>query len=136
MADLTEVEDFIFGRLTELSLDDLIEIHTEYELQAIPEGKRVKSYVLKVILKYLSSEVVTDAEDEGLGTYMWIRDSINKKIEQIEQQIVKTDEPEPVDIKSEDKSFEDEISKISGFSPKALKTVLKRDFKLKVGLLK
>ena len=134
MADVTEVEDLVFGRLAELSLDDLIEIHTEYEMQAIPEGKRVKSYVLKVILKYLSSEVVTDAEDEGLGTFMWIRDLINKKIdEQIDQQTVKIPEPktEPVEIKSEDKSFEDEISRISGFSSKALKTVLKRDFKLK-----
>ena len=60
-------------RIGEFNLEQLRGVHGELKLPNIEEGKRVKSYVLKVILKYISSDTLEQAEGGGLSTFLWIK---------------------------------------------------------------
>ena len=51
---MTSTEEEVFGRIGELDLEQLMIVHGELKLPNIEEGKKVKFYVLKVILKYLT----------------------------------------------------------------------------------
>ena len=48
---MADVEEEVFTRIGELEPEVLLRIHDELGLPTMEEGKRVKSYILKTIMK-------------------------------------------------------------------------------------
>ena len=72
-------ETEVLKQLGDLQLGELVEVHKELKLTAIPDGKEDnKSFILKTILRYLSSEEMQNAEDEGVSTFLVLLDFIKK----------------------------------------------------------
>ena len=62
----------VMRQLAELSVDNLKLVHTELKLAEITSEtkKDSESYIRKMILRHLSSDLVVEAEDEGLSTFL------------------------------------------------------------------
>ena len=74
-----DAETEVFSRLGSLSLEQLERMKVELEISTeIPDGKKNKSFLLRVILKYLSSDDVVGKEDEGLSTFLFTLNLINE----------------------------------------------------------
>ena len=57
----TNIEDEVFSRLSELNLGQLLNVHGELQLPELTDQeKQMKSSVLKKILKYLSSDELSN----------------------------------------------------------------------------
>ena len=114
---MTSTEEEVFGRIGELDLEQLMIVHGELKLPNIEEGKKVKFYVLKVILKYYSSDTLEQTEDGGLSMFMWIKTLLDGG-----------------DVKTEDTTKGDEVvikgSSSQTFDILNLNKVLKKDFKI------
>ena len=67
---MDDAEENVFEKLGVLTLEELITVNGELKLPDIAEGKKVKSHVLKVILKFLSSEAVEQASDVGQSYFL------------------------------------------------------------------
>lgn len=119
-----DVEEEVLSKLHELTLDELIEVNVQLNLPTVEEGKKIKSSVMKVILKYLSSDDVENSDDKGLAHFLWIKEFIKTKI----------NPQDVVDVKLEKKLPDDnlggrDLSHV--FSTSSLKNVLKKDFKIR-----
>ena len=80
LTSMADVEEEVFGKLHGLTLEELVMVNAELKLPDIEEGKKVnKSHVLKVILKYLSSDTVEQSDDAGLSSFLWIKGFMVKK---------------------------------------------------------
>ena len=71
MTDTTEKE--VLANIGDLTLEQLLVVHTDLGLPAIDDAKKVEAHVLKVILRYLNSEEVEDSDDGGLAHFLRIR---------------------------------------------------------------
>ena len=118
---MASTEEEVFGRIGELNLEQLMIVHDEIKLPNIEEGKRVKYSVLNVILKYVSSDTLEQAEDGGLSTCLWIKNLFYGE-----------------DVKTEVTTSKgnEVLTKIEGSSLQTpeilnLKKVLKKDFKIR-----
>ena len=92
MADNDDLEEWVIGKMGELELDQLKFIHNNLQLPAIDPDKDNKRHVMKLILRYLSSEDVEDSDDGGMAHFLAIQtylDSLG---------IVKCEPPPPVPI--------------------------------------
>ena len=70
----TNIEDEVFSRLSELNLGQLLNVHGELQLPELTDQeKQMKSSVLKKILKYLSSDELSNLDDSGLATFLVIK---------------------------------------------------------------
>ena len=114
-------EEEVFARIGELDLEQLMTVHGELKLPNIEKGKKVKSYVMKVILKYLSIDTLEQTEDGGQSTFLWIMTLFDGE-----------------DVKTEDttRKGDEIVAKIERrLSPTSdilsLKKVLKNDFKIR-----
>ena len=76
---MEDVEEKVFGKLGVLTLEELITVNGELKLPDIAEGKKVKSHVLKVILKFLCNEEVEQASDAGQSYFLRIKKFIDEK---------------------------------------------------------
>ena len=74
---MAEVEEEVFASICELNVEQLVRIYDELGLPNLERGKRVKSYVLKTILKYLSSDELEQSDDSGNSKFLWIQSFIN-----------------------------------------------------------
>ena len=92
MADNDDLEEWVIGKMGELELDQLKFIHNNLQLPAIDPDKDNKRHVMKLILRYLSSEDVEDSDDGGMAHFLAIQtylDSLG---------IVKCEPPPPAPI--------------------------------------
>lgn len=60
----------VIEKLPLLSAEDLLVVKTQLQLPDIPEGKKTKSFILKMILKYLSGDEVENSEDGGISHFL------------------------------------------------------------------
>ena len=118
-------EEFVFGKLNELTVNELIIVNDQLKLPAIEEGKKIKSSVMKVILKYLSSDGVENSDDQGLAHFLWIKEFIEKKDIKVEAKSNPEDREHLREVKRENSKD------ITDFSAGNLKSVLKKDFKIR-----
>ena len=114
MADTVVAE--VIGKMGDLNLNQLLAVHAELPLPDIAEERRVKPHVMKLILRYLSSEDVETSEDGGLAHFLKIQTYISGL------GIVK-EEAEPI---TESTTEPTAIADL-----KTLKKVLKKDFKIR-----
>ena len=110
----SDVEEEVFERIGELSLEKLLSVYNECSLPGIEERKKTKPTILKAILKYLSSDAVEKSEDAGLSKFLWIQSLMNSD---------KVEPPSSLPIKAEDDGPASELHH--------LRTVLKKDFKIR-----
>lgn len=118
MAD-TAVEE-VLGKMSDLNLDQLLHVHGALSLPAVAEERRGKPHVLKVILRYLSSEEVETSEDGGLAHFLNIQTYMNGLDNTEEESTVKV---EPI------AETATETTAIADL--KTLKKALKKDFKIR-----
>ena len=90
MADNDDLEEWVIGKMGDLELDQLKFIHGNLQLAAIDPDKDNKRHVMKVILRYLSSEEVEDSDDGGMAHFLAIQTYLNSL------GIVKCEPPPPV----------------------------------------
>ena len=63
MADSSEEQEIVFEKIGELTVEQLIVVYSELKLPAIEKTKQVKPNLLRVIIRYLSSNELEQSED-------------------------------------------------------------------------
>ena len=80
MTESDNIEAEVFGKLTILDESCLESVATILELTVDESKKGNKSYLLKLILKHLNSDQVQGSEDEGLATFLRLRDILYRNM--------------------------------------------------------
>ena len=121
-----DTEGEVFSRLGSLSLEKLEQLKEHVEIgTVIPDGKKNKSFLLRMIIKYLSSDEILNLEDEGLSTFLSTLDFI-KKGENVDEVKIEPD----VEKKPDSKSKTEENLEKTELISKELISKWKKDLKI------
>ena len=97
------VEAFCIQNLPHTSIEFLLAHATEYGINVPDDKKNDKPYVLKVVLRYLTSETVENSADHGAAVFLKLYGELGEELKTIGLQAIK---PEPTPDPDGDRTIE------------------------------
>ena len=91
---MAALEDEVFGKIGQLNLDELLNIHGDLGLpEIVDDAHRTQQRVRRAIMRFLTSDEVVNSDDQGgahylrIKTFMDTQDIIVTRTNTLDQQV-------------------------------------------------
>jgi hypothetical protein len=87
------VEEFCLQHVGEASLDFLVALTEEYQKQLSADKRDDKQYVLKVVLRHLTSEAVENSADHGAALFLKLYQELGVELKKVGVKLKEEEDP-------------------------------------------